>query len=83
MYVFKTSDTVTAKVKSRPHSVRGAVSGNAKRQIDVIFLTHPPTKITSSVVMNGYLAVKNVDISFQHNLREVIVKPTHQSIKSM
>ena len=72
---------LSAKVKScRPQSVREAVRGNAKRIIDVIFLTHPPTKITSSVVMNGYLAVKNVDISFQHNLREVIVKPTHPPI---
>ena len=75
---------LSAKVKScRPQSVRGAVLGNAKYQIDVIFLTHPPTKITSSVVMNGYLAVKNVDISFQHNLRGVIVKPTHPPITSI
>ena len=78
MYVFKNSDTVVSKSeKCRPKSVREAVRGNTKRLIDVIFLTHPPTKITSSVVMNGYLAVKNVDISFQHNLRGVIDKPTH------
>ena len=72
---------LSAKVKScRPQSIRGALRGNAKRQIDVIFLTHPSIKITSSVVMNAYLAVKNVDISFQHNLRGVIVKPTHPPI---
>ena len=72
---------LSAKVKScRPQSIRGALRGNAKRQIDVIFLTHPSIKITSSVVMNAYLAVKNVDISFQHNLRAVIVKPTHPPI---
>ena len=72
---------MSAKVKScRPQSVRGAVLGNAKRQIDVIFLTHPSIKIKSSVVMNAYLAVKNVDMSFQHNVRGVIVKPTHPPI---
>ena len=55
---------MSAKVKScRPQSIRGALRGNAKRQIDVIFLTHPSIKITSSVVMNAYLAVKNVDMS--------------------
>ena len=54
---------LSAKVKScRPQSFRGAVRGNAKRHIDVIFLSHPPTKITSSVVMNEYLVMKNVDI---------------------
>ena len=75
---------LSAKVKScRPQSVREAVRGNAKRLIDVIFLTHPPTKITSSVVINGYLAVKNVDMSFQHNVRGVIVKPTHSPITSI
>ena len=75
---------LSAKVKScRPQSIRGALRGNAKRQIDVIFLTHPSIKITSSVVMNAYLAVKNVGMSFQHNVREVIIKPTHPSIKSM
>ena len=69
---------LSAKVKScRPQSIRGALRGNAKRQIDVIFLTHPSIKITSSVVMNAYLAVKNVDMSFQHNVRGVIVKPNH------
>ena len=40
-------------------------SNNAKRQNDVIFLTLPPSKITSSVVVNGYLSVKDVDMSFQ------------------
>ena len=75
---------LSAKVKScRPQSVREAVRGNAKRLIDVIFLTHPPTKITSSVVMNGYLAVKNVDMSLQHNMRVVIVKPTLPPITSI
>ena len=75
---------MSAKVKScRPQSVRGAVLGKAKYQIDVIILTHPPTKITSSVVMNEYLSVKNVNMSFQHNLREVIVKPTHPPITSI
>ena len=48
-----------------------------------IFLTHPSIKITSSVVMNAYLAVKNVDMSFQHNVRGVIVKPTHPPITSI
>ena len=84
MYVFKTSDTVVSKSEScRPQSIRGARRGNTKRQIDVIFLTHPSIKITSSVVMNAYLAVKNVDISFQHNVRGVIVKPTHPPITSI
>ena len=84
MYVFKPLIQLSAKVKScRPQSVRGAVRGNAKRQIDVIFLTHPPTKITSSVVMNGYLAVKNVDMSFQHNVKGVNFKPTHPLITSI
>ena len=73
-----------AKVKScGPQSIRGALCGNAKRQIDVIFLTHLSIKITSSVVMNGYLAVKNVDISLQHNMRGFIVKPTHPPIASI
>ena len=75
---------MSAKVKSyRPQSIRGALRGNAKRQINVKFLTHLSIKITSNVVMNAYLAVKNVDMSFQHNVREVIVKPTHPSIKSI
>ena len=75
---------LSAKVKScRPQSIRGALRGNAKRQIDVIFLTHPSIKITSSVVMNAYLAVKNVDMSFQHNVRGVIVKQTHPPITSI
>ena len=72
---------LSAKVKScSPQSIRGALCGNAKRQIDVIFLTHPSIKITSSVVMNAYLAVKNVDMSFQHNVRGVIVKLTNPPI---
>ena len=75
---------LSAKVKScSPQSIRGALRGNAKRQIDVIFLIHPSIKITSSVVMNAYLAVKNVDMSFQHSVREVIVKPTHPPITSI
>ena len=69
---------LSAKVKScRPQSIRGTLRGNAKRQIDVVFLTQPSIKITSSVVMNAYLAVKNVDMSFKHNMRGFIVKPTH------
>ena len=72
---------LSAKVKScRPQSIRGALRGNAKCQIDVIFLTHPSIKIKSSVVVNAYLAVKNVDMSFQHNVRGVIVKLTHPPI---
>ena len=40
---------LSAKVKScRPQSVRGALRGNAKRQINIIFLTHPSIKITST-----------------------------------
>ena len=36
---------LSAKVKNcRPQSVRGAVRGNAKHQIDVIFLTNNPLK---------------------------------------
>ena len=67
---------LSAKLKScRPQSVRGAFHGNVKRQIDVIFLTHPSIKI--SVVMNAYLAVKNVDMSFQHNVKGFNFKPTH------
>ena len=86
MYVFKTSDTVVSKsekLQTTVHYIREALRGNAKRRIDVIFLTHPSIKITSSVVMNAYLAVKNVDMSFQHNVRGVIVKPTHPPITSI
>ena len=57
MYVFKTSDTVVSKsekLKTTVHYIREALRGNAKRRIDVIFLTHPSIKITSSVVMNAY-----------------------------
>ena len=63
------------------HPLRGAVhNGNAKYHSEVIFPTHPFTKIIVSVVVNGYLSVKNVDMTFQHNVTVVIFKPTHSLI---
>ena len=64
--------TYLLKNWSRPYP-----SDNAKRQREDIFLTHPTTMIRSSVVVNEYLSVKNVDMSFQHNEKGVNFEPTH------
>ena len=72
---------LSAKVKNcRPQSVRGAVRGNAKCQIAVIFLTHQPTKITSCMATNGHLPMKNVDLWFQHDVIGATFNPTHPLI---
>ena len=45
--------------------------------------SHPPTKIKSSLVINGYISVTNVDMSLQNNITGVIFKPTHPLVKSI
>ena len=60
-------------VENSNASIKGSCPyNNAKYHIEVIFLTHPSTKIIVNVVVNGYLSVKHVEMTFQHNVTVVI-----------